>query len=201
MGKTLIGTATTDSNGVASVSYVGEGAGILNIQAETSDGTLCSLPLEIYDCYFYDGGVTGNSNLSKWINTSSITTEVGSNGTTITNSSSSNKYFYADYLDNSSQYDFTPSFVIEFDIVSFTGTSSNQLLRLYNGTNANKSLSALGITGDNHIRVEVTANTVQYYVDGVSVGSAISHSGAAFDCGFIVNNGSITFRNFKIYAI
>ena len=58
MAKRLIGTATTDSNGVASVSYVGEGAGVLNIQAETDDGSLQSEIYEVLDCIFVGEGKT-----------------------------------------------------------------------------------------------------------------------------------------------
>ena len=53
MTKTLIGTATTDANGVATITYTATGAGDVKIQAES--GNLSSETYKVQDIYFYRG--------------------------------------------------------------------------------------------------------------------------------------------------
>ena len=53
MAKILIGTATTDANGVATITYTATGAGDVTIQAES--GNLSSETHKIQDIYFYRG--------------------------------------------------------------------------------------------------------------------------------------------------
>lgn len=53
MTKTLIGTATTDANGVATITYTATGAGDVKIQAES--GNLSSETYKVQDIYFYCG--------------------------------------------------------------------------------------------------------------------------------------------------
>ena len=53
MEKILIGTATTDANGVATITYTATGAGDVTIQAES--GNLSSETHELHDIYFYRG--------------------------------------------------------------------------------------------------------------------------------------------------
>ena len=53
MAKILIGTATTDANGVATITYTSTGAGDVTIQAES--GNLSSETHKVQDIYFYRG--------------------------------------------------------------------------------------------------------------------------------------------------
>ena len=53
MAKTLIGTATTDANGVATITYTATGTGDVTIQAES--GNLSSETYKVQDIYFYRG--------------------------------------------------------------------------------------------------------------------------------------------------
>ena len=53
MAKTLIGTATTDANGVATITYTATGTGDMTIQAES--GNLSSETYKVQDIYFYRG--------------------------------------------------------------------------------------------------------------------------------------------------
>lgn len=53
MAKILIGTATTDANGVATITYTATGAGDVTIQAES--GNLSSETHKVQDIYFYRG--------------------------------------------------------------------------------------------------------------------------------------------------
>ena len=53
MAKILIGTATTDANGVATITYTATGTGDMTIQAESSN--LSSETYKVQDIYFYRG--------------------------------------------------------------------------------------------------------------------------------------------------
>ena len=53
MAKILIGTATTDANGVATITYTPTGTGDVTIQAES--GNLSSETYKVQDIYFYRG--------------------------------------------------------------------------------------------------------------------------------------------------
>ena len=53
MAKILIGTATTDANGVATITYTATGTGDVTIQAES--GNLSSETYKVQDIYFYRG--------------------------------------------------------------------------------------------------------------------------------------------------
>ena len=59
MARRLIGTAVTDSNGEATITYTGTGAGKLNVVAES--GTFVSQPYTVHDCIKYDKGNTANT--------------------------------------------------------------------------------------------------------------------------------------------
>ena len=60
MVKRLIGTGTTDSNGVATITYTGAGRGLLQVQAES--GGLQSETYEVLDCIFMDYKSDGTHN-------------------------------------------------------------------------------------------------------------------------------------------
>lgn len=62
MAMRKIGEATTDSQGVASYSYTGVGAGLLNLRAKLKDSTLQSKTYSILDCIKKDNGTQSNHN-------------------------------------------------------------------------------------------------------------------------------------------
>lgn len=92
MARILLGTATTDSNGVAVLSdgYTGTGAGKVDIIAETTvDGsTVQSEPYELWDTLVYDSGVTGRDT-TKWSSSGSPSINTNDTGTTLSATSSS----------------------------------------------------------------------------------------------------------------
>ena len=81
MAKRLIGTATTNANGVASVTYTGAGRGLLNVFAES--GSLQSQTYGVFDCIVYDDG-TSDPKKTNFLKNGNGTVTIGSNGTTIT---------------------------------------------------------------------------------------------------------------------
>ena len=86
MARRLLGSATTDSNGVATLNYTGQGVGKMQIVAEiiVQSGTCTSETIEIGDWLFYDGGVIGdNSTDWTYYNGSVITETVTETGTVL----------------------------------------------------------------------------------------------------------------------
>lgn len=67
MARRLIGTAVTDSNGEATITYTGTGAGKLNVVAES--GTFQSTPYPVTDCIVKeDSDVTASKTYNTTIN-------------------------------------------------------------------------------------------------------------------------------------
>lgn len=105
--RRLIGTATTDANGVATLTYNGTGAGLIQIEAEVvaSNQTYTSETYEIGDWIFYDGGVTGDNNRDGWTLGSTVTfVETNENGTVLSvanaTTSNSNQYTNTTFSDD-----------------------------------------------------------------------------------------------------
>ena len=74
MARILLGSATTNNLGVATLNYTGVGIGKLDVIAVTTiDGeTVSSEKIDFCDCLFYDGAVNGNKN-DNWTVGSAIT--------------------------------------------------------------------------------------------------------------------------------
>ena len=206
MAYRLLGSATTDSNGRATHTYTGVGAGEIDVVASLdnpiSSGSLQSGTFPVLDCLFRDGGVTGDSNYTAFKNYSSFNPQVFDDGTVITNSSSSNVYYLANTGDSSDEYDFIPSYVMEFDIVSATGTLGNQYITLleYQGSPKNKSLSSLSISDNCHLKVTVTGTQVIYQKDD-NTPITETYSTSKTRIGLILNNTTLKYKNFVIYPI
>ena len=115
MAKRLIGTATTNANGVASVTYTGAGRGLLNVFAES--GSLQSETYSIEDLLAYDTGIDGTAT-NLYSVSGGITKTVGSDGTLFSVSNGTSPII--NFLDKSGTQYYLPttSFEVDFDVVS-----------------------------------------------------------------------------------
>lgn len=75
MARRLLGTGTTNSSGVATLSYTGSGLG--KIQVVATSGELESDRFEMWDVLKYDFGTYGNHNDSIWSNTTKFSRQTG----------------------------------------------------------------------------------------------------------------------------
>ena len=75
MARRLLGTGTTNSSGVATYSYTGQGLG--KIQVVATSGDLESDRFEMWDLLKYDGGTTSKHNDSIWSNITAFSRETG----------------------------------------------------------------------------------------------------------------------------
>ena len=180
-GSTSLGTAQTDSNGVATKTYQSTGVG--DVELSASVGSLSSDTYELEDCLDYQA-MTDNSKQSRWTIPSAVTSAsifgYSSDGWKFGNASS-----YSTISAVNSQ---NLPYSMEFTVTNryITGTpqpifgayfgsnyimincSSNKLSINVNGSNTDYSYSfTLPFT----VRSELTSTTISVYIDDVLIGS------------------------------
>ena len=202
-GSTSMGTAQTDSNGVATKTYTSTGAGDVEFTAEADNGTLSSEIYAIEDCFFYG------------INTDAFTipssTTFSSNGEyiTATTSTSGEKLVYLNHqLSNSDNWVFEME-VAKVDSVQtlalfwndnsfWGGQTKNNTSQVYSNMNGESTLNEnveigkkFTITRQNGVTtVEFNNRTVQ--------SKTVSHK-STFQVGFYCTNGRTQYyKNIKL---
>ena len=156
---------------------------------------------------FYDSCVTGTETV--WFKENSPTVNILDDGTVLSSVTlHQNKYIWAKSptvtaTQRNDCINFTPPFNVEFIVVETTG---NCYLNIGDGVSSdrNRTMSQLGITGDNHMLVEVRSNSIRYYKDGTeltnwaftNITQLISRVGL-----FVQQNSSVKFKDFKIYPV
>ena len=179
-GSTSLGTATTNSSGIATKTYASTGEGDLSFTAGV--GSLVSETYSIEDCYFYDS-LTSDKSLFTLVQ-GTATMEYSSDGLKYTGTSNVDcihKLIY-DLPDG--------SYNLEFDITDINGVSSGystaigtedaMILRSSNGYYARKiSTSGDFFSGKKYsaplsLKIEVTgttSKTIKYYVGTTLLGT------------------------------
>ena len=203
MVKRLLGTATTDSSGVATLNYTGTGKGKIQLIAETNDGSLSSTAYEIIDSYFYDDGGTGST--ANWYNSSPdvLTVTKESDGTLLSSTGACN--YFSNSTNTTNRY-LENAWCVEFDVVTYTGTP---YIRLYGSSSqwSNLSFENRGITNGSHIKFtyndltnsvlwEVDDLTPFYYIIQTDLSSL--QLGLSFRFGDV---GTLKFKNYKVYSV
>lgn len=203
----LIGSGVTDSNGVASYTYTGQGSGEVDLIASTSnpitDGSLVSETYELLDCLIYDDCTSETS--GRWYNYNNIlSVQYGTDGVTFTKSEENTTQRYIYYNDSTIStvkiggYNTitTPS-TIEFNVSAITDTI--QLVFVDSNNNQRFiEISSIGL-----YKLVMNGSTLVIYKDGQQQGSSYVLDGAntQFRFGFNAQNESITFKDLAIYPI
>ena len=186
--KRLIGQGVTDSSGVATIPYVGTGAGSLQIVAECEgeDGILQSETYSIEDCIIYDSLTSASG---KWTIPSGVTSEYSSDGWKM----SANEYKQVkltDKLTSDCSVEFTISDYYAPDVARYPPvivyqytngeTTPNQVLLILRDAS---SFDALG-TRINHplikggvYKIEYTDSTMKIYENDTLLASASNDVG------------------------
>lgn len=207
MAKRLIGTATTNNNGVATLTYTGTGAGEVDLTAcYYEEDTQRMIESEIYetiDGTFYDTGIRGTDKSNHWfLNRANVTINSDDTGTTI---SENNESSYSIAIPNltsnptlNGSYVFEAPFCVEYDLISFGEDCG---VRLYDKSSVHSSSFSSLFTPNCHVKMEVTGSKVIYTVDGET--SEYNYTPIAkCQCGFRVNHQqSVKFKNYVIYPI
>ena len=182
-GSTSMGTAQTDSNGVAVKTYTSAGVGDVSFSAEADNGTLVSETYEIEDCREYQP-MTSNAHQSRWTIPSAVTSAsifgYSSEGWKFGNSSS-----YSTISRTESQ---TLPYSMEFTVTNRNASNDPQpIFGAYLGSNylminCGSNNVVINVNGSrttySHsytlpfiVRFELTSTTVSVYVDDVLIGS------------------------------
>ena len=197
MARRLIGTGTTNAQGIATcnTTYTGVGAGKLQIIAVSGD--LESETYDLMDALFYDAGTSAPPE-NTWV-MSGFTPSYSTDGTTLTSTT------YATCFANKkgtglNVYDWDSPVCIEFDINGVDSTDAG--VQIYDETNnCSRTLAQLGVTGNNHVKIIVESNKIRYVIDDVEKTSQqFDISIGTFRVGFR-GTGTLTFKNFMIYPI
>ena len=199
MARRLIGTGTTDANGKVSISYEGEGAGKLQIVAES--GSLLSETYEIIDATFYDKAIEGSKN-TNWNNYNNrITVETDNTGTTLTNTNSSNGYCFAN---GSDPFVFT-DYCCEFDVLAINGA----VKWYHQDNNSNQDLFRIDnyySSGTVHFKLECQDGSLKVYTDGTLRTTVTNTVTGPFEVAIRIDANvsdprSIKYKEFIIYPI
>lgn len=204
MALRYIGSATTNANGVATLSdgYTGTGAGKVDLVASVDvDGSsVVSTPYEVTDCTFLDIATTGKKN-SNWTNAGNrlqITT--GDDGTLLAKNGSGWNIYYCNGTD--STYPFSKTACIECDIVSCT---NEVRLQVYGGTGTQRFQITLPTNATNyHVKIEIGETNLIATVNGVTetyTRSTYVSDNFQVDFATNVDGASVKYKNFCIYPI
>lgn len=195
MAERLIGTGTTNANGVASVTYRGNGRGKIDIIAKS--GRIQSEIYDVWDTIFYTDCTTDTSN---WEVDNSATTTYDENGLTV----SGGGLLRLKVNSNTHYFDGTQNLIVEFD---FKTDNACMWYVINNsggrGTGIHNFASAL--SDFKHIKwvYNATAHTFTPYIDGEAQTSVDVSSQTLTTLGFQITDWqsdlSVHIKNFMVY--
>lgn len=204
MARRLIGTAVTDSNGEATITYTGTGAGKLNVVAES--GTFVSEPYPVTDAFIMDTGLTGTLNEYN-IDTNVTVDSDHSTGTLLSNTmeSSNARRIFNNNSIGSDGNDITSAFCLEFEIVSCTGRTDFNFYQT-TGTNITDVFNTKNPAIYNGCKVKIIHTGTKYtcYVDDVALTGLtnVSHTWNTGRFAFMIKtSANIKYKNFVVYPI
>lgn len=183
----LLATLTTDSNGEATYTYTGVGAGKIDLMAKYR--SLQSETYVVIDGVLFDSATSFDSD--KWTNQGVTASYSDTTGTTI---STDSDYRYG------SKYSFTDGLVVEFDLFIPSSIQNNPSLYI-RGQNTQLGSSAYSRDTWHKIRIELGVSTLKIYCDDTNaVDTTLSNPNSSFQFR-VANQTSISFKNFVIYPI
>lgn len=210
-GSTSMGTATTNSSGVATKSYSAAGSGDVTFKATCE--SIDSSTITVEDCIFYDP-CTSNAKASAWTIPSGVTSQYSSDGWRV----SANAYKQIKLTEK-----LTSACTVEFTLVDYGTTSSSYpsviIYQYTNGdttpnqelllANSNSSMNVLGSVVSHKLvkggvyRIEY-ASTMKIYEDDVLLGSASNSVGLPTRFEFHQGSGSgryVVYKDVKVKPI
>ena len=209
MAKRLIGTATTDNNGVATLTYTGTGAGEVDLTAcyyeEDTSSIIQSETYLIDDTEFYDLGT--DSTHSMFATSSTMTINYGSEYCSLSETTSGTTGVAVTDTDH-----YLPSdCVFEFDFMQVDGARNYAMIYIRNKANSS-SVSIVPHLYDSgkqlntwiHYKCEISGNKLYVYVDDAT--TPIERTLSSIDTNYRLywstsnTNTELRFKNFKVYS-
>lgn len=210
-GSTVLGTATTNSSGVATLTYTATGAGDLTLTAKAED--IISNNLQITDCIIYDELTVDKNRYTLTSGTGTLT--YNSEGATALGTTFTDTFWY-------SPENYLPStdYTCEIDITDWgsNGCSDLGIEYMFIGINPNTSsvevyvnrgsgysrdyYGTITFVKGNTFKFEVTGTTsksVKVYYDGTLLTTINNVPTSSKQFFKTYNNRSTTFKNLKIY--
>ena len=193
MAERLIGTGTTNANGVASVTYTGNGRGKIDIVAKS--GRIQSEIYETIDGMFSD---LGTSDKSSSYTLSNVVYAQTDDYIILNNSTGGTRWVRVNVGGSSSYLDNQTDYCIEIDVKNINST---QLAIVFDGTSVNVK-DYVSTSDFTHIKIysSRSENKVYYVIDDVT--RNVNASNVTGNVQLRVgNNEGYSFRNFVIYPI
>jgi len=196
MVKRLIGSDTTGSDGSVSIPYTGTGAGIINMEVETTiDGTTITIPLTIEDYFAYDKATIGEKS-TDWI-TNGITETTTDEGTTLSDTSA--RYYSKRPLKNDFELivEMKSSANFRYGVVNYSITKNAEVFMnspnysLFKITRNGTTLKAYQSTNQGSTWVELS------FLDN----TLTTNEDLYFYMQILQDDRTITYKNLKAYAI
>lgn len=191
MARIFLGSSTTNSSGQATYTLTGDGGGIKDIVAES--GTLVSQPYTVYDCTFYD---TGLSDSTANVVLSRMSREKTSNGAVIT---ATGNNAWAIMKQNSQV--FSNNCIIEFDLVANDTPNTQCGIDLSTSGDAYQGKIYFEDLGHYKIRVTPTGITAMTGSQTISPPQTYPQSDIRISFNLGQTGDSITYKDFRIYPI
>ncbi len=187
VGSTTLGTATTNSNGVATYTYTGGYVGTTTVTA------VCNSVQSTYT--FTDADYVDNG--SNYLNR--LTASTNSKGNVLSSPSDNfgMMYFSENSYANSTFY-LEPNSVFEFDIVEYTGNFTIRCDSIFENQNL---FNQSNVTAPSHIKIINYGTTIEYYIDNVksTINNVLSDNRRLT---IRVNaNSTFTYKNLHHYSL
>lgn len=200
----LIGTGTTDDNGVATCNnvYTGTGKGEVDIIASTDNpivqGSLLSETYIVWDTLFFDDGISGTANWNNYQSRLDVTTD--STGTTITRNSTGS---YSGYYIAKNDETFNSPVIIEMQLLDYS-TTTRMGFNFETSSDNMFSFADLNIPKNCYLKLTYDGTTVKAYINGSTtpIGEYSLSALSNFKIEFYIRNTNsyIKFKDFKIYT-
>jgi len=188
-------SGVTDDNGLAEITYTGTGIGEVEITVKY--GPLLQETFVLWDTVWFDVGVTGKKNEDWYRSNNNITVHTYDDGTLLESTQAVN--IYANSTSNINRF-LTDDFIIEFDVVSFSG-NVNVRLASTNG-NYDWQFNNKSITDGSHIKLEYQDGSLTHTVDDNSPVTTATGLNGNLGVSFRFSTvQSLKYKNYKIYSI
>ena len=184
------GSAVTDGNGEATISYTGTGVG--QIKVVISYGIFLQETFVLWDTLYHDEATTGNKNSNYIISTSGVSVgDATDNGTPITYTTNSKVYTPSS---NSAQLQFSAPICVEFDVVEV----SNVRLRFHQSD----SLYSDVHLSTGHYKIRIVENKKYVSKNGGTETESNFNYTSTFKMWMQSSSSTanITFKNLKVYS-
>ena len=192
-------TTNTNSNGVASYPYQGNGSGKIEIQVKI--GSFVSVPCNVLDTLFYDEATSEVT--SKWYNPNNISVSWSDDGTLleVTDTTAGIKRYWTQIGGSGYWRDTSVNYCVEFDI-TYENDNGWCGVNFGDGTVPFGDLNDLKTSDSASIKLITDGNTIKSYYNGTYVSGKDKTMSQDWGVNFYTYRATkLTIKNIKIYPI